>query len=148
MKVVSLGLAVALALAFSGCATFQRAEVIETDKFEGFASGEYRDNSSGRTGTVALAGTGAGWAMGGPGGLGALAFSVKTGPPPSGAHQFAKSIAMINYSKRLKSIKYDEMGGIIQYEFEQRPLSRSSSISEPSPAHSALPKSFGHQPVE
>lgn len=145
MKVVSVVLAVALALAFSGCATFQRAEVIETDKFDGFASGEYRDNSSGRTGTVALAGSGAGWGTSASG-LGALALTVKTGPPPSGAYQFAKSIAMINYSKKLKSIKYDEMGGIIQYEFEQRPSSRSSSV--PSPVHSALPKSFGHQPVE
>ena len=146
MKVVSLVLTVALALAFSGCATFQRAEVIETDKFGGFASGEYRDNSNGRTVTVALAGSGAGWATAG-GGFGAFAFSVKTGPPPSGAYQFAKSIAMINYSKKLKSIKYDEMGGIIQYEFEQRPLSRSSSGDLPA-AQSALPKSFGHQPVE
>ena len=30
---------------------------------------------------------------------------------------------MINYSKKLKSIKYDECGGIIDYEFEQQPVS-------------------------
>ena len=36
---------------------------------------------------------------------------------------FARAIAMINYSKKLKSIKYDEFGGVIDYEFEQQPLS-------------------------
>jgi len=141
-----LGLILVVILLLSGCATFQRSEVIETDKLDGYASGEYRDNSSGRTGTFGMAGSGAGWASGGPGGLGALGMTVKTGPPPSGAYKFAKSIAMINYSKKLKSIKYDETGRIIEYEFDQRPLTRSSSY--PPSAKSSLPQTFGYQPVE
>lgn len=144
MKIMGLFLVAVLLLA--GCATFQRSEVIETDKLDGYASGEYRDNSGGRTGTLGLAGSGAGWAAGGPGGLGAIGMVVKTGPPPSGAYQFAKAIAMINYSKKIKSIKYDETGRIIEYEFDQRPLGRSISY-QPS-ASSAQPRTFGYQPVQ
>ena len=53
---------------------------------------------------------------------------------------------MINYSKKLKSIKYDETGRIIEYEFDQRPLSQNTVYP---PAQSALPQqSFGYQPVQ
>ena len=141
-----LGLILVVVLLLSGCATFQRSEVIETDKLDGYASGEYRDNSGGPTGTFGLVGSAYGWASGGPGGLGVLGMNVKTGPPPSGAYKFAKAIAMINYSKKLKSIKYDETGRIIEYEFDQRPLGRVSSYQPPAP--SALPQTFGFQPVE
>jgi len=144
-----LGLILVVVMLLSGCATFQRAEVIETDKLDGYASGEYRDNSSGRTGTLGLAGSayGAGSGASGAGaGFGGLGIDVKTGPPPSGAYVFAKSIAMINYSKKLKSITYDETGRIIEYQFDQRPLSRSSAY--PPSAKSTLPQTFGFQPVE
>lgn len=142
MKVLSLILAAGLLL--SGCASFQRSEVIETDKLDGYASGEYRDNSGGPTGTISAAGGGgasAGWGMG--------AIALKTGPPPSGADKFAKAIAMINYSKKLKSIKYDEAGGIVSYEFDhQQPLSMQSSKLTPPARQATLPPAFGYQPVE
>ena len=56
---------------------------------------------------------------------------------------------MINYSKKLKSIKYDEFGGVIDYEFEAQPL----SYLKTTPQRTEDPKqqrrsSFGHQPVE
>ena len=70
--------------------------------------------------TVGGSGYGAGAASAG---FGAGWICVETGPPPSGAYDFARAIAMINYSKKLKSIKYDEFGGVIDYEFEQQPLS-------------------------
>lgn len=144
MKIV--GLMVVAALLLAGCATFQRSEVIETDKLDGYASGNYRDNSNGPVGEFAAAGGGGGWGGGGPGGVGSAGMAVRTGPPTSGAYQFARSIAMINYSKKLKSIKYDETGRIIEYEFDQRPLSRNTVYP---PAQSALPQqSFGYQPVE
>jgi hypothetical protein len=142
MKIV--GLMVVTALLLAGCATFQRSEVIETDKLDGYASGNYRDNSGGRTGEFALAGGGAGGGATAAGG-GALGMTIKTGPPNSGAYQFARSIAMINYSKKLKSIKYDETGRIIEYEFDQRPLSRNTGYS---PAQPAPNQSFGYQPVQ
>ncbi len=50
------------------------------------------------------------WRRGGNRGFGAAWFSIETAPP-SGAVDFARSIAMINYSKKIKSIKYDEFGG-------------------------------------
>ncbi len=138
MKIV--GLVVVAALLLAGCASFHRAEVIETDKLDGYASGNYRDNSDGPTGELGLAGGGAGG-----GGAGAGSLFIKTGPPPSGAYQFAKAIAMINYSKKLKSIKYDETGRIIEYEFDQRPLSQNTVYP---PAQSAPNQSFGYQPVQ
>lgn len=143
MKIV--GLMVAAALLLAGCATFQRAEVIETDKLDGYASGNYRDNSGGRTGEFGLAagGGGGGTATSGAGGL---AMTIKTGPPTSGAYQFARSIAMINYSKKIKSIKYDETGRIIEYEFDQRPFSQATVYPPAQPT--APQQSFGYQPVQ
>ncbi len=143
MKILCLILVVILL--FSGCASFQRSEVIDTDKMEGYASGTYRDNSSGPNGFFSLAGGGGGGGGGGAG-AGVVAMTVRSGPPPSGAYQFAKAISMINYSKKLKSIKYDETGRIIEYEFDQRPIGRASNY--PPQAQTAMPKSFGYQPVE
>ena len=80
-------------------------------------------------------------------------LSIETGPPPSGAQDFARAIAMINYSKKLKSIKYDEFGGVIDYEFEQQPLSyvkTTPQVQLPQSTETKLKRrsSFGHQPVE
>ena len=142
-----LGLILVVVVALSGCAAnFQRSEVIDTDKFEGYASGTYRDSSSGPNSIVSLAGGGGGWGAAGAGGAGAVGMVIKTGPPDSGAYKFARAIATINYSKRLKSITYDETGRIVDYEFEQRPLGKSSSYQPPAPP--AQPRSFGFQPVE
>jgi len=145
-KMKSLGLILMVVVAFSGCATFQRSEVIDTDKLEGYASGTYRDNSSGPNGIVGISGGGGGWGFAGGGGWGSGAMAIKTGPPDSGAYKFARAIATINYSKKLKSITYDETGRIVEYEFDQRPLGTTSSYRPPPPA--PQPKSFGFQPVE
>ena len=143
----SLGLILLVVAVFSGCAaTFQRSEVIDTDKLEGYASGSYRDNSSGPNATFGLAVGGGGWGAVGGGGAGAFGLTIQTGPPGSGDYKFAQAIATINYSKRLKAITYDETGRIVEYEFDQRPLGTSSSYRPPTPA--AQPKSFGFQPVE
>ncbi len=142
MKIV--GLMVVAALLLAGCASFQRAEVIETDKLDGYASGNYRDNSSGKTGTFDMVAGGGGGA-GAAAGAGALSMNIRTGPPPSGAYQFARAIAMINYSKKLKSIRYDQTGRIIDYEFDQRPLSQATVYP---PTQRTVPQSFGYQPVQ
>jgi hypothetical protein len=149
MKAVAvIGLILLLGLSFSGCATFQRSEMIDTDKLGGYASGTYNGNSSGPTGTLRLVGSGAGWGAGGAGGLGVAGIGVQTGPPPSGAYEFARAIAMINYSKKLKSIRYDESGGVTAYEFEQMPVSSMRSTYQAPGTTPKLPPSFGHQPVE
>jgi hypothetical protein len=146
MRTFGFLIIIALAIPLLGCASFQRSEVIETDQLQGNASGTYRDNSSGPVGSLGLAGSGAGWGVGGGGGLGMAGIGVKTGPPPSGALNFARAIAMINYSKKLKSIKYDQYGGVIDYEFDQTSLAPKNYPS--SGSGSRLPSSFGHQPVE
>ena len=139
MKKVSLLLMILLLLA--GCASFQNSAVISTDA-AGFATGQYNYNSSGHNGSFAIAGGGAG----GSGAFGAGGMAFKTGPPPSQAYSFARSVATINYSTRLRSIKYDEAGGIIEYEFGPGPMSMRSDSSGPKGAK--LPSAFGHQPIE
>jgi hypothetical protein len=135
----------ALALILLGCATFQRSQVIDTDKLEGNAAGTFRENSSGPNVSLDAAGAGGG-AGASSFGLGGGSLSFRTGPPPSGALEFARAIAMINYSKKLRSVKYDQFGGVIDYEFDQTPLAR-SKYRDPTTAPK-LPSSFGHQPVE
>ncbi|MBI4642933.1 MAG: hypothetical protein HY743_04200 [Deltaproteobacteria bacterium] len=140
------GLLLVMGLLVSGCATFQHSELIGTDQ-QGFATGKYSCDSQGPTGSVLISGAGGGWGGAGVGGLGGAAILGETGPPKGNAINFAKSVAIINYSKKLKSIKYDEAGGIIDYEFEQQPLTRTSS-KQPPAMRSSLPASFGHQPIE
>jgi hypothetical protein len=139
-----LSLILVILISFAGCATFNHSEIIDTDKLESYASGQYRHDSSGPVGSFALAGSGGGWGTSGAGGFGFGALAVTTGPAKSNPYMFARSIATINYSKMLKSIKYDESGGVIEYQFEHKPLSSKGSISQ-SPS---LPPSFGHQPIE
>jgi hypothetical protein len=145
MRIIGFFLIIVLAVITLGCASFQRSQVIDTDKLQGYASGTYRDDSAGRTGSFDLVGSGAAWGGGGSG-LGAVGMGIRTGPPPSGALDFARAIAMINYSKKLKSIKYDQYGGVIDYEFEQTSLAPKNYSG--SAIGSGLPSSFGHQPVE
>jgi len=144
-----LGLILVMGLLAFGCAaraTFNHSEMIDTDQ-QGYAGGRYASNSQGPTGNVMIAGSGLGTGTAGVGGFGALAVSLETGPPKVTPYYFAKSIAMINYSRKLKSIKYDETGGIIEYEFE-RDLSAQRTSYRPVAGQTSLPSSFGHQPIE
>lgn len=143
----NLGLILILLLLFSGCATFQHSEYIDTDQLAGYASGKYSLNTRGPNGSFALGGTGGGIGGGGGAGFGAGAIAVTSGPPEVTPYNFARAVAMINYSKKLKSIKYDETGGIVEYEFDHQPLPTRSS-SQPTISRSKLPASFGHQPIE
>jgi hypothetical protein len=142
-----LALILVILLAFSGCATFNRSQSIDSDQLEGYASGQFRESSSGRTGTVAVVGSAAGGGAGNPVGFGLLGIYGTTGPPTSGSLEFARAISMLNYSKRLKSVKYDESGGIVEYEFDRGPLA-GRTVSPPPSTRPKLPSSFGHQPVE
>jgi len=142
-----LGIVAIIAMFLTGCAQFQRSEVIDTGKLNGYASGTYKDDSTGPVGSLGLVGSGAGWGAGGAG-LGVAGIGVKTGPPPSGALNFARAIAMINYSKKLKSISYDESGGVVDYEFAQTPSpTPRTHYQQPGPGQK-YPPSFGYQPVQ
>ena len=142
-----LGAVIVIALVCSGCTISHRSEVIDTDKLGGNASGTYDAKSHGPSGKVAFGGSGYG-AGGAGAGFGMAWMCVETGPPKSGANDFARAIAMINYSKKLKSIKYDEFGGVIDYEFEQMPVSSMKTAQQGPGAKPKLPPSFGHQPIE
>ncbi len=141
-----MGLLVMLVLLFAGCATYQHSEYIDTDQLDGYASGKYTNNSSGPSGTFVIGG-GGGAGSGGNAGFGVGALSVTSGPPPVTPYNFARAVAMINYSKKLKSVKYDETGGIIEYEFDQKPLPRRSEAPAAA-SQSRLPASFGYQPIQ
>jgi hypothetical protein len=142
-----LGAVIVIALVCSGCTVSHRSEVIDTDKLGGYASGTYDSKSQGPSGRLTAGGSGYG-AGAASAGFGAGWISIETGPPPSGAPNFARAIAMINYSKKLKSIKYDEFGGVIDYEFEQMPVSSMKTAQQGPGAKPKLPPSFGHQPIE
>lgn len=144
MRILGFLMITALAVFLLGCATFQRSQVIDTDKLEGNAAGTFREDSSGPNGSLDAAGSGAAW--GGGGAMGVAGINLRTGPPTNGALEFARAIAMINYSKKLTSVKYDQFGGVIDYEFDQTPLAR-SKYRDPATAPK-LPSSFGHQPIE
>jgi len=63
------------------------------------------------------------------------------------AYSFARAIAMINYSKSLRTIRYDEAGGILEYDFNQAPIGRQSSAATTT-GQGCMPSSFGHQPIQ
>jgi hypothetical protein len=144
MKILSLILAAGLL--FSGCATYKHSEYIDTDQLEGYASGKYSNSSGGPSGSFVIAGSG-GAVGGGSSGFGLGAIAVNSGPPGITPYSFARAVTMINYSKKLKSIKYDEAGGIVEYEFNHQALPKRTSYLAPG-NQSGLPPSFGHQPVE
>lgn len=158
-------IAMGLALC-SGCVTVDHATVIDTTQI-GDASGQYRDVRQGKVADFGIFGTGAG--VGGSetlalnalaasagssssGGGGMLGLRVYPGPTQGNPMPFARSIAMINYSKKLKSIKYDEYGGVIDYEFDSQPISylKTPQVKTGSEIPTKLKRrsSFGHQPVE
>jgi len=156
-------IAMGLALS-SGCMTVDHATIIDTTQ-SGDASGQYRDVRQGQVSDFGIFGTGAGAgaasALGqsltalaatsgssSSGGGGMLGLRVYPAPTQGNPIPFARSIAMINYSKKLKSIKYDEFGGVIDYEFEVQPTSYlKTTPQEPKPRQDRR-SSFGHQPIE
>jgi len=148
-----------MALGIWGCVTADNSTIVDTDQ-QGYASGQYRDVRHGQVADFGIFGGGGGAgaasaarAIGpllsdsksGSGGGGMLGLRVYPAPTQGDPQPFARSIAMINYSKRLSSIKYDETGGIIEYEFNPGPVSMRSERALPKAPE---PSSFGHQPVE
>jgi hypothetical protein len=158
MKKIGLLLLI-MALGVWGCVTADNTTLIDTDQ-QGYASGQYRDVHHGKVADFSIFGGGAGigsaaasGAIGpllsssnsGTGGGGMLGLRVYPSPTQGDPVPFARSIAMINYSKRLSSIKYDETGGIIEYQFNPGPM---SMRSEYAPPKAQEPSAFGHQPIE
>lgn len=139
MKILILILMAGLLVA--GCATYNHSENIGTDA-HGNAVGTYSLSSQGSNGDFSIIG---GYGYGGSGasagGFGAGFPAVHSAPPQINAYSFARAIAMINYSNRLRTIKYDESGGILEYDFGQGPIGGSAG-------ESSLNQSFGHQPVQ
>lgn len=151
MLFVSLGL--------WGCVTVDSSTIVDADQ-TGYANGQYRDVRSGKVCDVTLYGGGAGASAastatgmistlsqtsastvggnsnstsGGGGGL----VGVHIRPPAQGDPMpFAKAIATINYSKKLKNISYDESSGQLNYQFGEPDMRPRSSSS------------FGHQPIQ
>ena len=108
MKVMlAIGLILLTGFSFSGCANVDHSVRIDTDGTNSFAVGQYRDS---RTDLY------------GPRGLG-------EGDPV----KFARAVAMINYSKRLRNITYNEFGEVVGYEFDNKP-STGISVSKQIPS--------------
>ncbi|MFZ0052679.1 MAG: hypothetical protein WAK96_12970, partial [Desulfobaccales bacterium] len=114
----------------------------------GNAVGAYSLSSQGSNGDFSLIG---GYGYGGlgenGGGFGFGFPAIHAAPPQITPYSFARAIAMINYSNRLRSIKYDEAGGILEYDFEKGPIGRQSSASTTT-GGAGQAQSFGHRPVE
>ena len=119
--VMVIGLILLTGFSFSGCANVDHSVRIDTDGTNSFAVGQYRDS---RTDIY------------GPRRLG-------EGDPV----KFARAVAIINYSQRLKNITYNEFGEVVGYEFANAPFTGKSG---PQKIHSqpSLPPSFGHQPIQ
>lgn len=138
MKII--GLILAIALAISGCATFNHSESMTVDHLG--ATGSYTDTRTGSLYKMALLAGGGGGHVGiGAGGLGIILDSSQSQSDP---RNFAKSIVMVDLSKKLKSIKVDEIEGIREYEYVQ-PLTKTEYKPK---TQSSLPSAFGHQPIE
>jgi hypothetical protein len=138
MKLIALILGVMMVV--PACTTFQHSENISVDHFG--ATGNYSDSRSGALYKLGLAGSGVG--AGGNFGFGALGLAVDCSQSQSDPRYFARSIVMVDLSKKLRSVKVDECEGIREYEYVQ-PTDKSGGKSKSS---SKLPSSFGHQPIE
>ena len=128
-----------VALILSGCARFQHSESIDVDRFG--ATGQYQDSRSGKLYKAALGGGGGGGGVG-VAALGGFLFSLNSSQSQSDPTNFAKAIAMVDMSKKLKSVRYDEDTGIREYEFVQ-PLAQTEGKRSSNP-----PPSFGRRPVQ
>ena len=137
-KMRIIALIVGLLLMVPACATnYNHSENIEVDHFG--ATGSYSDSRSGTLCKMSLIGGGGGG--GGAVGAGALALSVDSSQSQSDPRYFARSIVMVDLTKRLKSIKVDEADGTREYEYVQPGYSSTKP-------QSSLPSSFGHQPIQ
>ena len=137
----TIALIVGFMLMVPACTTtFQHSENINVDHFG--ATGNYSDSRSGNLYKFDLAASGAG--AGGNFGWGGLAFRMDSSQSQSDPRYFARSIVMVDLSKKLKSVKVDECDGIREYEYVQ-PTERGDYKSKPS---STLPSAFGHQPIK
>ncbi len=143
-----IGVVLVIFLWASGCATVDHSVVIDTDKLDGYASGQYKDSHYGQMGEWGF------WFLGGYNTSDSASGAKPLWFWPWGASKresdprnFARSIAIINYSKKLNTIKYDEASGIVEYEFEHKPILKKSGY-QPAPSTSSLPSSFGYQPIE
>lgn len=163
------GLITIISLLLVGCVSVQHSEFIGTDH-EGMASGIYRDNRSGTICNISIWGTGAGASAatsaastavgaaaspwmgnlaqnGGSGAFGAAGLHINPPPTQGNPLLFARSIAMINYSRRLLNIKYDDTGEIIKYEFSDKPLKKRKYQPFGQTSQNGLPEAFGRQPL-
>ncbi|MGB8991278.1 MAG: hypothetical protein WCD80_04410 [Desulfobaccales bacterium] len=137
MRIIAL--IVGLLLVVPACATnFNHAEDINVDHFG--ATGSYHDSRSGSLCKMALFGGGGG---GGGVGVGAGAFGlmVDSSQSQGDPRYFARSVVMVDLTKKLKSIKVDECDGTREYEYVQPGYSSTKP-------QSSLPSSFGHQPIQ
>lgn len=139
-KMRTIALIVGFMLVVPACATFQHSENISVDHFG--ATGSYSDSRSGALYKVELAG--AGGIGGGTAGAGGVGLRVDSSQSQSDPRYFARSIVMVDLSKKLKSVKVDECEGIREYEYVQ-PTERGDYRSKPS---AAIPSAFGHQPIK
>jgi len=135
-----IALIIAFMLVVPACATFQHSENITVDHFG--ATGNYNDTRSGALTQLAL--YGAFGAAGASPGAGAGGLVLNSNQSISDPRYFARSIVMVDLSKKLKSVKVDEGEGIREYDYVQ-PTDRSDYRSKPS---SRLPSAFGHQPIQ
>lgn len=127
-----LTLLVILALALAGCASnaqVTHSTVLGTDA-SGYATGHFTDNRSGSFCTVAFGTIGYGSGSGAATtattagkGLGGVGFTMIPPPTQADPTPFARSIAMINYSRTLTKLKID-YDGIIDYEFTDKPVTK------------------------
>lgn len=142
MKTLVLVLVIMLSL--GGCATtYNHSENIEVDHFG--ATGSYRDTRSGTLCKVAIMGAGGGGSASGALGLGGLGIVVDSSQGQSDPRAFAKSIVMVDLSKKLKSIKVDDAGEFREYEYVQPPSRSEYQSTKP---RSKAPSAFGRQPIE
>jgi hypothetical protein len=118
---LGIGLIFLTAFSFSGCANVDHSVRIDTDGTNRYAVGQYIDNRRD---------------LYGPRRLG-------EGDPV----KFARAVAMINYSKRLKNITYNEMGEVVGYEFDNVPYAGKTG-SQQIQRQPSLAPSFGHQPIQ
>jgi hypothetical protein len=156
MKKIGLLLLI-MTLGVWGCVTVDNSTMVDADQ-NGVASGQFRDIRHGQLCDFTVYGGGAGataantatglmtsvignnLSMSGPnasassgGGGGFVGLHVSPAPAQGDPLPFARSIAMINYAKKLKKVSYDDCG-LVSFEFnDQGP---------------AQPSSFGHQPIK
>lgn len=131
-----------LALSLVSCAHFNHSESIDVD--HAGATGKYQDSRAGclyRFGFFAAGGGGGGDGLG----LGGIGWWIDSSQAESDPTAFANAIAKINYSKKLKSVKYDEVSGVRSYEFAD-PATKSSKSSVS--LRETFPPSYGQQPVD